>query len=195
MLHDDRNVRFEHRGVVGVARDRLRVVEIVEAQVQRASGGDGHAVGADRLPVGEEDGDGNARVLLAGVEDAGGLVGDECAVGKRAFGGNVALRDCPSPPGARCTCASMISTTRSRSHATPTTPRCSNRTFRSSCSTRGSIPAAPKCRCCRPLPMRKVNPDVGNFWSNFRFLGEGQLRNFAHDNTLRSESVLVESKI
>jgi hypothetical protein len=47
--------------------------------------------------------------------------------------------------------------------------------------------------------MRKVNPDVGDFVgdfrSNFRFLGEGQLRNFAHDNTLRSESVLVESKI
>src|SRR5262249_3318898 len=33
------------------------------------------------------------------------------------------------------------------------------RTFRSSCSTRGSIRAAPKCRFCRPLPMRKVNRD------------------------------------
>ncbi len=31
--------------------------------------------------------------------------------------------------------------------------------------------------------------------SNFRFLGEGQLRNFAHDNTLRSEPVLAERKI
>src|SRR6516164_2774216 len=98
VLHDDRNVRFEHRGVVGVARDRLRVVEIVEAQMQRAPGGDGHAVRADRLPVGEEDGNGDARVLLAGVEDAGGLVGNERAVGKRAFGGNVAFRDCPSSP-------------------------------------------------------------------------------------------------
>src|SRR5262249_35326191 len=63
VLHNDRNVRFEHRGIVGVARDRLRVVEIVEPQAQRAPGGDGHAVGADRLPVGEEDGNGDARVL------------------------------------------------------------------------------------------------------------------------------------
>src|SRR6516162_5034316 len=45
VLHDDRNVRFEHRGVVGVARDRLRVVEIVEAQMQCTPGGDGHVVG------------------------------------------------------------------------------------------------------------------------------------------------------
>src|SRR5437660_9681708 len=66
--------------------------------MQRASGSDGHAVGADRLPVGEEDGNGDARVLLAGVEDAGGLVGDERAVGKRAFGGDIAFRDCPSSP-------------------------------------------------------------------------------------------------
>jgi hypothetical protein len=31
MLHDDRHVGLEHRRVVGVARDRTRIVEIVEA--------------------------------------------------------------------------------------------------------------------------------------------------------------------
>jgi hypothetical protein len=34
VLHDDGNVRFEHRGIVGVARDRLRIDEIVKAQMQ-----------------------------------------------------------------------------------------------------------------------------------------------------------------
>ena len=72
MLHDDRDVGFEYRGIVGVARDRLRVVEIIEAQVQRAAGGDGHAVRADRLPVGEENRDRDARVALPGIENAGG---------------------------------------------------------------------------------------------------------------------------
>src|SRR5262245_32339119 len=97
VLHDDGDVGFEYRGIVGVARDRLRVVEIVEAQVQRAAGGDGHAVRADRLPVGEENRDRDARVALPGIENAGGLMGDQCAVGKGAFGGNVTFGDCPSP--------------------------------------------------------------------------------------------------
>lgn len=34
VLHDDGNVRFEHRGIVGVARDRLRIDEIVKAQME-----------------------------------------------------------------------------------------------------------------------------------------------------------------
>ncbi len=38
-------------------------------------------------------------------------------------------------------------------------------------------------------------PIIVQHRSNFRFLGEGQLRNFAHDNTLRSEPVLAERKI
>src|SRR5215475_12845736 len=97
VLHDDRNVGFEYRGIVGVARDRLRVVEIIEAQVQRAAGGDGHAVRAGRLAVGEENGNRDARLALPGVENASGLVGDQRAVGKGAFGGNVTFGDCPSP--------------------------------------------------------------------------------------------------
>src|SRR6516162_6383887 len=97
VLHDDRNVGYEYRGIVGVARDRLRVVKIIKAQVQRAACGDGHAVRADRLAVGEENGNRDARVTLPGVENASGLVGDQRAVGKGAFGGNVTFGDCPSP--------------------------------------------------------------------------------------------------
>src|SRR5262249_3646493 len=97
VLHDDRDVGFEYRGIVGVARDRLRVVKIIEAQVQRAAGGDGHAVRADRLPAGEENGNRDARVALSGIENAGGLVGDQRAVGKGAFGGYVTFGDGPSP--------------------------------------------------------------------------------------------------
>jgi hypothetical protein len=60
--------------VCGVARDRARVVEIVEAQVQRAARGNRDAIGTDRLVVGEEYGNFHVSVAIAGVEDARGLV-------------------------------------------------------------------------------------------------------------------------
>src|SRR5262249_8310485 len=90
------HVRLENRGIVGVARDRLGIVEVVETQVQRAPGSDGDAVGADRLPVGEEDGDRDMRIAVAGVDDAGGLVRDQRAVGERALRRNVTLGDGPA---------------------------------------------------------------------------------------------------
>src|ERR1700741_3897337 len=49
VLDDDWHVRLEYRSIVGITRDRFRVVEIIEAQVQCAPGGDGDAVGTDRL--------------------------------------------------------------------------------------------------------------------------------------------------
>ena len=57
VLHDDRHVGLEHRRIVGVARDRRRVVEIVEAQMQRAPRRDRDPIRADRLAIGEKDGD------------------------------------------------------------------------------------------------------------------------------------------
>src|SRR5262249_5760983 len=52
---------------------------------------------AGRLAVGEENGNRDARVAFPGIEDASGLVGDQRAVGKGAFGGDVTFGDCPSP--------------------------------------------------------------------------------------------------
>src|SRR6266566_278286 len=72
------------------------IIEIVETQVQRAPGGNGYAVRTDRLAVGEENGNRHMRVTIRGVEDARGFVGDQFAVGIRAFGRDIALRDCPS---------------------------------------------------------------------------------------------------
>ena len=46
--------------------------------------------------------------------------------------------------------------THSRSRATPTMPRCSSRTCRSSCSIPGWIRDAPRCPCCRRSPTRKA---------------------------------------
>src|SRR5215831_5379615 len=97
VLNDDGNVGFEYGGIVSVARNRLRVVEIVEAQVQSPPRRDGDAVRADRIAVGEENSDGYVRITVRGVKDARGLVGDKLAIGIGAFRGNVAFRDCPSP--------------------------------------------------------------------------------------------------
>src|SRR5262245_39169337 len=63
--------------------------------MQRPSRGERHAIRADRLAVGEVDGDRDMGVAIRGIENAGGLVRDQGAVGKRAFGRNVALGDRP----------------------------------------------------------------------------------------------------
>ena len=47
--------------------------------------------------------------------------------------------------------------------ATPHMHRCSNPTCRSSCITRGSIPAAPKSRFCQRWPMPKLDAPRLNF--------------------------------
>src|SRR5207253_1495678 len=97
VLDDDWHVRLEYRGIVGITRDRFRVVEIIEAQVQCAPGGDSDAIGTDRLAVGEENRNGDVSVMIGGVEDACSFVGNQLAVGISAFRGNIALGDRPSP--------------------------------------------------------------------------------------------------
>ena len=82
MLNDNRNIRLEHRRKVGIARNRRRFREIVKAQMQRAPRRYCNPVEADRIAVGKEDGERNVRDAAAGVENAGGLVRNKCAVGK-----------------------------------------------------------------------------------------------------------------
>ena len=86
---------FEYRCIVGVARDFLRLVEVIEAQMQGSPRLDGDAEGTDRLAVGKEDRDGHMGVARAGIEDAGRLVGDQRAIGKRAFRGDIAFGNGP----------------------------------------------------------------------------------------------------
>src|SRR3954467_8505744 len=54
VLQDDRHVRFEYRGVVGIARDRRGVVEIVETQMQCPACGNGQSVWADGIAISEK---------------------------------------------------------------------------------------------------------------------------------------------
>src|SRR5262249_55676018 len=83
------------RRVVGVARNRTRIVEIVEAKMQCAARRHGEPVWPDRFAIGEEDRDRHMRVAIGGVEDAGGLVRGEGAGGIAALGRDVALGDGP----------------------------------------------------------------------------------------------------
>src|SRR5262249_60868911 len=55
------------------------------------------AVGTARIQVGEEDGDRDMSIAVAGVDDAGGLVRYQRAVGERALRRNVTLGDGPAP--------------------------------------------------------------------------------------------------
>src|SRR5690554_1933627 len=98
VLHHYRPVGFDQRSEVGVARQWLRILEVVEAQVQRAARGNRYPVGADRFAVGEVQGDGHVCVVVAGVEEARGLVGDERRVVVVAVAGDVAFGDRPGTP-------------------------------------------------------------------------------------------------
>src|SRR5262249_24140943 len=62
-----------------------------------APGGDGDAIWTHRFAVGEENRNGDVRVMVGVVEDACGFVGNQLAVGIGAFRGDIALWDCPSP--------------------------------------------------------------------------------------------------
>src|SRR5580704_2972208 len=57
---------------------------------------------------------------------------------------------------APCICGSTISPIRSRSRATPISPRCFNRTCPSWCNIRASTRAAPKLRYSRQSPTRRA---------------------------------------
>src|SRR6185437_5221369 len=96
VLHDDRHVRDDDRAVVAVPRHRLRVFKIVEAHMQRAPRRHGHAVGADRLLIGEIDHDRHRSVLIPGIEQARRLVADEGAAAAGALPGDIAFCDGPA---------------------------------------------------------------------------------------------------
>ena len=84
----------------------LRIVDIIEAEVSRPPGGNDHAIGPDRLSVGEKQRDRDVCVLVPRVEDARCLVRHQCRVVKRAVPGNVAIGDrprlFPMSPTVRC---------------------------------------------------------------------------------------------
>ncbi|GHD93386.1 hypothetical protein GCM10010508_49850 [Streptomyces naganishii JCM 4654] len=74
MLHDDRHVADQHRGVVGTDRHGAVPLQLVEPLVQGAARGDGDPVGAGRFPVREEERDLHVGVLVTGVQQARRLV-------------------------------------------------------------------------------------------------------------------------
>ena len=110
---------FEDRRISRCRAESARVVEIVEAQMQRAARRDRHPIGPDRLAIGEEHRDPNLRVAVAGVEDAGRLVRDQRAIGKRALRRNVAFGNGPAlaSDGFHCVFPKDISNAKRRQRA------------------------------------------------------------------------------
>jgi len=74
VLHDDRLVGFDEGSEAGAARYRRRILQVIEAQVTSASCRHGDPVGAHGISVFEVEGQGDMRVLVAGIEDTAGFV-------------------------------------------------------------------------------------------------------------------------
>src|SRR5437868_5478240 len=96
VLHDDRDVALEDAGVVGAPRDRLRIAEVVEAQVFGAPRRHGNAIRPGRLAIAEVDGDGDVRVGVVRVEDARRLVAEELRLRSVTPLGDVPLGNGPT---------------------------------------------------------------------------------------------------
>jgi hypothetical protein len=96
VLDHDWLVALDEHRIVRTPRDGLRVVEIVEADVAGPLRWYGDVIRADRIAVGEVDGDRDVGVLGAGVEEAGGFVTE--LLGFRADGafGDITLSDGPA---------------------------------------------------------------------------------------------------
>jgi len=84
-----------------------------------------NAVWADRLTVGEEDGDIDVRCLVAGVENAGSLVRDQSAIGKRALRRDVSFGNGPTlaADGSMITSSQRDCRRRFSAHAAKKTPK------------------------------------------------------------------------
>jgi hypothetical protein len=82
VLDDNGNVRFEHGGIFRVARNRRRLLLVVESQMPGSAGRHRHTIRPGWLAVGEENRDGDVRFLIAGIENACRLVGNERMIGE-----------------------------------------------------------------------------------------------------------------
>src|SRR5690606_26432392 len=116
VLDHDRHVRLDHAGERSVLRDRLRILERVEAQVVRTPRRHGDGVRAGRLAVGEEHGDAYRGLGVAGVEDAAGLVAFQLRRGAVAPGRDVAFGDRPALASDRVHARSIAGPVRRRRH-------------------------------------------------------------------------------
>ena len=104
VLNHDRHVRFKNRRIIGVARNDRRLFKIIEAQMQRAPRSDCNPIRADRLAIGQEYGDRDVRVPIAGIEDAGGLMRDQGVIGERTLRRNISFGNGPTLTADRFHC-------------------------------------------------------------------------------------------
>jgi hypothetical protein len=96
MLNDDRLVGFEHRRIIGIARNGSGILEVVETQMKCTARRDDHMERSEGLAIREKNRDGDVRLLVAGIEDARGFVADQRMIGKRALRGYPPFRNGPA---------------------------------------------------------------------------------------------------
>jgi hypothetical protein len=81
MLNDDGHARFDQGRVGRIARNALRLDEIVEAQMQRAARAQRESIRSRRFPILEKDQDGDVGMLVREIEQARRFMRHEGAVG------------------------------------------------------------------------------------------------------------------
>lgn len=74
VLYDDRYIRFNETGKISVARDRLRITEIVEADMPCSPSRHQEVIRPDRFTIAIKHRDANTRVLIGRIQQANGFV-------------------------------------------------------------------------------------------------------------------------
>jgi hypothetical protein len=85
VLNDDRDVRFEHRRIIGIPRNGSGIFQIIETQMQCTPWRDCHVERTNGLAIRKKYSEGDVRLFVTGIENARGLVADQRVIGKRAF--------------------------------------------------------------------------------------------------------------
>lgn len=97
MLHDNRHVSLDNAGIIRIAWDGFGIHKIIETQMQRSPRRHGYAVGARRLPVGEETGNPNLSRTVTRIEDASGFVTYQTRIGSiHTLRRNIPFRNRPA---------------------------------------------------------------------------------------------------
>src|ERR1043166_405132 len=98
MLDNDRYIGLDQRRIIGVARYRRRVGQVVESEMKRSACLYRHEVRAERLAIGEEHCQRDVRIERRRVEKAGGLMAGHLWLRTMAAARYIAFSDRPSPP-------------------------------------------------------------------------------------------------
>jgi len=96
VMHDNRRVGFDHARKIRIARNRFRILKIIETQMSCPTRRDGESIGSNRLAICIKDRDMHPHIAVRYVQQADGLMAGHVWCGTRTRSRNISFRDSPA---------------------------------------------------------------------------------------------------